>query len=198
VKPERQRLLATLLRARNVPSQARLLEMLREQGFEATQATVSRDLEDLGAVKVRGPDGQLVYALPDDEPPTNDTGEDTIRRILQLTLLDATPSGNLVVLRTPPAHAQLLADTLDRSGMPGLVGTVAGDDTVLAICDERTPGRAFARRLRALADPGEVVTHLRSRTGPVPEPSAGLDVGGGRPARSTGTRHNGQGGALAR
>jgi transcriptional regulator of arginine metabolism len=93
--------------------------------------------------------------------------------MLQLTLLDATPSGNLVVLRTPPAHAQLLADTLDRSGMPGLVGTVAGDDTVLAICDERTSGRAFSRRLLALADPGDGVTRLRSRAGTAGTQAAG-------------------------
>jgi transcriptional regulator of arginine metabolism len=198
VKPERQRLLATLLRARNVPSQARLLAMLREQGFEATQATVSRDLEDLGAVKVRGPDGQLVYALPDDDPPAADTGEEAVRRVLQLTLLDATPSGNLVVLRTPPAHAQLLADTLDRSGLPGLVGTVAGDDTVLAICDERTPGRAFARRLRALADPGEGVTRLRTGADPVAGPAAGFNAAGKRIGGTAGTQTNGQGGALAR
>lgn len=172
MKPERQRALATLLRARNVPSQARLLAMLREQGFEATQATVSRDLEDLGAVKVRGPDGQLVYALPEADEHAA-AGEDGVRRVLQLTLLGATPSGNLVVLRTPPAHAQLLADTLDRSGVPGLVGTVAGDDTVLAICDERTTGRALARRLLALAEPTEGVAHLRPRAG-----TAGTQAGG--------------------
>jgi transcriptional regulator of arginine metabolism len=178
VKADRQRALANLLRARNVASQAQLLGLLREQGFEATQATVSRDLERLGAVKVRGPDGQLVYALPEgDEAPGGGGGEAGVRQVLQLTLLDATPSANLVVLRTPPAHAQLLADTLDRSGMPGLVGTVAGDDTVLAICDERTPGRVFARRLLALAEPREGVTQLRTRAG-----TAGTQTGGQRRA----------------
>jgi transcriptional regulator of arginine metabolism len=176
VKADRQRALANLLRDRNVASQAQLLDLLREQGFEATQATVSRDLERLGAVKVRGPDGQLVYALPE-EAPNGGGGEAGLRQVLQLTLLDATPSANLVVLRTPPAHAQLLADALDRSGMPGLVGTVAGEDTVLAICDERTPGRLFARRLLALAEPREGVTQLRTRAG-----TAGTQTGGQRRA----------------
>jgi len=150
VKAARQRALAELLRTREVPSQAQLLDHLREAGFEATQATVSRDLEDLGAVKVRGPGGQLVYALPESEPVT---GEAEIRRALAFSLLDAVPSANLVVLRTPPGHAQALAFTLDRAQLPGVCGTVAGDDTVLVICDDRSSGRVMARRFLSLAEP---------------------------------------------
>ena len=152
VKAARQRALAELLRTRSVPSQAQLLAHLREQGFEATQATVSRDLEDLGAVKVRAPEGQLVYALAEVEPAV---GEDEVRRVLSLSLLDAVPSRNLVVLRTPPGHAQVLAVTLDRAGLAGVCGTVAGDDTVLVVCDDRTSGRAMARRFLTLAEPSQ-------------------------------------------
>jgi transcriptional regulator of arginine metabolism len=150
VKAARQRALAELLRTRSVPSQAQLLAHLRELSFEATQATVSRDLEDLGAVKVREPGGHLVYALPEAEPAI---GEDAVRRALQYSLLDAVPSGNLVVLHTPPGYAHLLAVTLDQARVPGVCGTIAGDDTVLVICDDRTSGRVMARRFLVLAEP---------------------------------------------
>ncbi|HEU4397463.1 MAG TPA: arginine repressor [Actinomycetota bacterium] len=150
LKAARQRALTALLRTRQVSSQARVLDHLRLQGFDATQATVSRDLEDLGAVKVRGPDGRLVYALPEPELEQG-AAHDEIRRVLGALLLAIVPSGNLVVLRTPPGHANALASALDRAGLAGVAGTVAGDDTVLVVCAERTPGRAVARQLAALA-----------------------------------------------
>ena len=150
LKVARQQALAALLRTRQVSSQARMLDQLRAQGFDATQATISRDLDDLGAVKVRGPDGRLVYALPE---PGNGAGADTgeVRRMLGAWLLAVVPSGNLVVLRTPPGHAGALASALDRAGIAGVAGTVAGDDTILVVCAERTPGRVMARQLAALA-----------------------------------------------
>jgi len=150
LKAARQRALTALLRSRQVSSQARVLDHLRLQGFDATQATVSRDLEDLGAVKVRGPDGRLVYALPEPEA-VQGTAHDEIRRVLGALLLAIVPSGNLVVLRTPPGHANVLASTLDHAGLAGIAGTIAGDDTVLVVCAERTPGRAIARQLAAMA-----------------------------------------------
>jgi transcriptional regulator of arginine metabolism len=149
LKAARQQALAALLRTRQVSSQALVLEHLRAQGFDATQATISRDLDDLGAVKVRGPAGRLVYALP--EPGGHGADHDEIRRMLGGSLLAIIPSGNLVVLRTPPGHAAALASTLDRAGIAGVAGTVAGDDTVLVVCTERTPGQAMARQLAALA-----------------------------------------------
>ena len=151
LKAARQQALAALLRTRQVSSQARMLEHLRGQGFDATQATISRDLDDLGAVKVRGPDGRLVYALPEADNGRDDAGRDEVRRMLGASLLAIVPSGNLVVLRTPPGHASALASTLDRAGVAGVAGTVAGDDTVLVVCAERTPGRVVARQLAALA-----------------------------------------------
>jgi transcriptional regulator of arginine metabolism len=150
LKAARQQALAALLRTRQVSSQALVLEHLRGQGFDATQATISRDLDDLGAVKVRGPDGRLVYALP--EPGGGHGADhDEVRRMLGASLLAIVPSGNLVVLRTPPGHAAALASSLDRAGIAGVAGTVAGDDTILVVCTERTPGRAMARQLAALA-----------------------------------------------
>jgi transcriptional regulator of arginine metabolism len=154
LKAARQQALAELLRARGIPRQAQILEHLRALGFEATQATVSRDLEELGAVKVRGPGGALVYALPATQA---GVGEEDIRRALAFSLLDALPSGNLVVLRTPPGHAHALAATLDRARLPGICGTVAGDDTVLVVCDDHTPARELAGRFIALAEPSQGV-----------------------------------------
>jgi transcriptional regulator of arginine metabolism len=150
LKAARHAALTALLRARNLTGQAAVQEALRAKGFDATQATISRDLDELGAVKVRGDDGRLVYALP--EPLAADgVDERELRQVLALSLSAIVPTGNLVVVRTPPGHANLLASTLDRAGLPGLAGTVAGDDTVLLVCTERTSGRTIARQLSALA-----------------------------------------------
>lgn len=149
VKADRQRALAKLLRSRQVGSQARLLELLRLQGFDATQATVSRDLEDLGAIKVRNAEGHPVYALPDageSEP----AQREELQRALSLWLESAVPSGNLVVLRTPPGHAHALAAALDQAAIDDIAGTVAGDDTVLVVCADGISGKAMARWLRAI------------------------------------------------
>ncbi len=149
LKAERQAALVALLRTRKITSQGCLLVELHRQGLDATQATVSRDLEELGAVKVRGADGRLVYALPEPVAAAG-VSEEELRSVLALSLLAVVPSGNLVVVRTPPGHANVLASTLDRAGLPGVAGTVAGDDTVLVVCTDRTSGRTMARQLSAL------------------------------------------------
>jgi transcriptional regulator of arginine metabolism len=174
LKAVRQRALADLLGTRQISSQARALEQLRQRGFVATQATVSRDLEDLGAVKVRGADGRLVYALPE---PAGDPagGREEVRRVLGASLLAVVPSGNLVVLRTPPGHAGVLASALDHAGLPGVAGTVAGDDTVLVVCAERIPGRALARHLAGLAGAPEPIPPRRPRAA-TPLPSRGASA----------------------
>ncbi len=153
VKASRQRVLAALLRSRQVSSQARLLDLLRVQGYDATQATVSRDLEELGAMKVRTADGRLVYAVPD-AGSAPEVSREQLAGVLSMFMLSAVPAGNLLVLRTPPGHAQALASALDRAGLPEVAGTVAGDDTVLVVCADRTSGRAVARQLRDLAGGG--------------------------------------------
>jgi argininosuccinate synthase len=152
LKAARHAALTALLRTRSLTGQAAVQEALHAKGFDATQATISRDLDEVGAVKVRGDDGRLVYALP--EPLAADgVDEAELRQVLALSLSAIIPTGNLVVVRTPPGHANLLASTLDRAGLPGLAGTVAGDDTVLLVCTERTSGRAIARQHRAPPDP---------------------------------------------
>jgi transcriptional regulator of arginine metabolism len=149
-KPQRQHRITRLLEAQAVTSQGQLVALLADQGVEATQTTVSRDLEDLGAVKVRLPGGETAYALP--ELPVHQIApEDHLRRVLGEWVVEVAYSGNLVVLRTPPGCAHVVASALDRTALPGVVGTVAGDDTVLVVADEHVGGGALAAQIDDLA-----------------------------------------------
>jgi transcriptional regulator of arginine metabolism len=139
-----------MLEAHAVTSQGQLVELLEEDGVRATQATVSRDLEELGAVKVRVPGGELVYAIPE-LAHERVAPEDHLRRVLSDWVADVASSGNLVVLRTPPGSAHVVGSALDRSGLPEIIGTVAGDDTVLIIVGEGVSGAEVAATLGALA-----------------------------------------------
>jgi len=152
-KAQRQHKLAQYLARHAVNSQAQLVELLAEDGISATQATVSRDLEDLGAVKVRVPGGETVYAIPDYEPDRL-APHDHLRRVLSEWVVEISKSGNLVVVRTPPGCAHVVGSALDRSGLPGLLGTVAGDDTLLIVASERTGGAKMAAVLSELAGLG--------------------------------------------
>ncbi len=150
-KAQRQHRIALLLGKRSVTSQPQLVELLAEEGIMATQTTVSRDLEDLGAVKVRVPGGETVYAIPEYEPDRL-APHDHLRRVLSEWVVEAAHSANLVVLRTPPGCADVVAcSALDRSGLDGLLGTVAGDDTLLCVAAEKMGGEKMAKLLRGLA-----------------------------------------------
>ena len=149
-KAQRQHKIAVLLGRHQVMSQSQLVDLLSGEGVSATQATVSRDLEDLGAVKVRVSGGDTVYAIPEYEPDRK-APHDHLRRVLSEWVADVAVSQNLVVLRTPPGCAHVVASALDRSGLPGLLGTVAGDDTLLCIAAEKIGGQKLAATLRDLA-----------------------------------------------
>ncbi len=116
----------------------------------ATQATVSRDLEELGAVKVRIPGGTMAYAVPEHSK-EHVASDDHLRRAMGEFVVEVSHSGNLVVLRTPPGSAHVIGSALDRAGLPGVLGTVAGDDTLIVVCSESAGGPAIAERLAALA-----------------------------------------------
>jgi transcriptional regulator of arginine metabolism len=148
-KTQRQHRLARILAEQAVTSQVQLVELLAVAGIVATQATVSRDLEEMGAITVRVPGGATVYAGP--ELPTDQIApEDHLRRVLGEWLVEVARSGDLVILRTPPGSAHVVASALDRSAQPNLLGTVAGDDTLLAIATEGS-GRQLAKELAGLA-----------------------------------------------
>lgn len=149
-KVQRQQAIARLIGKHPVSSQPQLVELLGTEGISATQATVSRDLDDLGAVKVRVPGGDTVYAIPEYEP-ARIAPEDHLRRVLGEWVAEVRSSGNLVVLRTPPGCAHVVASALDRANVAGLLGTVAGDDTLLCVADEHLGGPALTAFLRDLA-----------------------------------------------
>ena len=149
-KVQRQQAIARLIGRHAVSNQPQLVELLADEGIAATQATVSRDLEDLGAVKVRVPGGDTVYAIPELEPQRL-APEDQLRRVMGEWVADVRHSGHLVVVRTPPGCAHVVASALDRSGLPGVLGTVAGDDTLMVVAEEDLGGEELAARLRELA-----------------------------------------------
>lgn len=153
----RHQRITDLLERHAVGSQGQLLDLLSEDGITVTQATLSRDLVDLEAVKVRR-GRQLVYAVPgeggDSTPrPAQDANVVSARlaRLCEELLVSARSVGNQVVLRTPPGAAQFLASAIDRSDSSDILGTIAGDDTILVITTELDGGEATAQRLLSLA-----------------------------------------------
>ena len=159
-KTARQQLIVELLGHQLVRSQGDLAELLDSRGVSATPSTISRDLVELDAVRVRHPDGGLVYAVPaeggDRTPrPAPDSAAAQVRlaRICRELLVSAEASGNLVILRTPPGAAQYLASAVDHADQHDLLGSIAGDDTVMLICRDPLGGDAVASRLMALTTP---------------------------------------------
>lgn len=153
----RRQLILDILGRQSVRSQGELLEILSQRGFDVTQATLSRDLVELRAVKVRA-GKTLVYAVP------GEGGDRTarvapglaevsmrLRRQCEELLVTAQVSANLVVVRTPPGAANYLASAIDHTEEADILGTIAGDDTILIITRGERQGRALAKRLMALA-----------------------------------------------
>lgn len=149
-KVQRQHLVAKLVEQEMVHNQAQLVDLLAAQGVAATQATVSRDLDDLGAIKVRAAAGEPAYAIPA-LPREQRAPEDHLRRVCGDWVVEVESSGNIVVLRTPPGSAHVVGSALDRSDLPEIIGTVAGDDTLMLVAAETTTGAAVAEQLRNLA-----------------------------------------------
>ena len=158
-KSARQQRIVDLLTRRQVRSQSELAELLAQSGVTVTQATLSRDLVELDAVKVRVPGGGLVYAVPaegGDRTPVvageSAAGEARLARLLGELMVSADASANLALLRTPPGAAQFLGSAFDKAGVAGVLGTVAGDDTVLVISRDPDGGAALVQRLLAMAN----------------------------------------------
>ena len=162
-KAARHARIVETLAGQSVRSQAELAEALLDAGFHVTQATLSRDLEELGAVKLRTPDGGLpVYVVPEDGAPltsraVHDATPQRLVRLLAELLVSAEASANLVVLRTPPGASNFLASALDRAALADVLGTVAGDDTIMVIARDPRGGQRLAEHLLQLsqtASPG--------------------------------------------
>ncbi len=164
----RRQLILDILGRQSVRSQGELLEILSRDGIEVTQATLSRDLVELGAVKIREGKG-LVYAVPGlggdrtvRVAPGIDEVSSHLRRQCEELLVTARASANLVVVRTPAGAANYLASAIDHAGEPDILGTIAGDDTVMIITSGARQSQALVSRLLALAG--------RGRADPIHEP----------------------------
>lgn len=142
-RPQRRRLVRELVAANAVASQTELVALLARAGVPATQATVSRDLEELGINKVRGADGHSAYTVPE---------AGGLVQLLRQFVVAIDASGNLAVVRTSPGAAAAVGSAIDGAGLPGVLATVQGDDTLLVVAREGVGGRAVADRLRQLKE----------------------------------------------
>jgi transcriptional regulator of arginine metabolism len=161
-KTARHCLIAEIVRSRQIRSQAELAACLKTKGLVVTQATLSRDLVELRADKVRLQDGQRIYLLPADGGEVAlEGGQDSemlaarLRRLASELLVSAEGSGNMVVLRTPAGAAHFLASAIDQSFLPSVVGTIAGDDTIMMVTRRAGAGPEMADRFTHLANEGE-------------------------------------------
>jgi transcriptional regulator of arginine metabolism len=135
----------SLIKAGLIHSQSDLVKQLKKAGFVVTQATASRDLEEIGAVRGRSNSGESTYKI-------SDSDDESISRTMPLPsnlIISVEASGNLAVVRTPPGGAQLLASSLDHSGITEIIGTIAGDDTVLVVSRKASGGAQLAKELLA-------------------------------------------------
>jgi transcriptional regulator of arginine metabolism len=158
-KGARHQLILELVAGHEVRSQTELADLLAEHGVQVTQATLSRDLVELDAVKVRTASGVQVYAVPAEggdrrpvAPRESAAAQSRLARLCGELLMSAEASANLVVLRTPPGAAQFLASAVDKAELSAILGTIAGDDTVLVIARDPAGGEDLVRRFLALAD----------------------------------------------
>jgi transcriptional regulator of arginine metabolism len=151
MKQLRQRAIRDLVEQRPIRTQQELAAALRERGFRTTQATISRDVAELGLIKA-GRSGTQAYAIPPRLREADTSGEDRIRTLLRDMPVEMRDAGTMLVLKTLPGSAHPLAAALDRARWPEVVGSIAGDDTVfVAFADRGSMGRV-RRRLQGLAE----------------------------------------------
>ena len=149
-KNQRQHRISELIEREVISTAAQIVTRLQSEGMAATQATVTRDLQELGTIKVRDEHGSrriVIAAVPN----VSSAPLDHLRRMMGEWVVSVENSGNLVVVRTPPGCAHVVASALDRSALEGVLGSVAGDDTILVISNEERGGTTLAMEFRALA-----------------------------------------------
>jgi transcriptional regulator of arginine metabolism len=143
-RTERHAAIQRLIRQHPIATQSGLVDALRREGHDVVQTTVSRDIHELGLVKVRDASGRLVYAFPEDTP-----GFDAdVSEALARWALTVEASGNLVVVTTPYGYAQALAQAIDVAHHPHVAGTVAGENTILLVAREPATGAQLADEIR--------------------------------------------------
>jgi transcriptional regulator of arginine metabolism len=150
MKQARQRAIRDVVVARPIRTQQELAEALRERGFRTTQATMSRDVAELGLVKAPR-NGTQAYALPVRLVEAETSGEDRLRALIRQLPIDIREAGLILVVRTLPGSAHAIAAALDRARWPEVAGSIAGDDTVFVACPDRPALTRVAARLRDLS-----------------------------------------------
>jgi transcriptional regulator of arginine metabolism len=148
MKAQRQAAVLKIVRSGEVKNQAELVAALRAEGFDVSQTTVSRDLGELGLTRLRASGGGARYVEPSGAGAADDSA---LRRNAPQVLLSVEPTGNLVVVRTQPGGAQGLAWAIDTAALPGIAGTVAGDDTIMVVCSAGVSSKKTGERLMAYA-----------------------------------------------
>ncbi|MDO5535316.1 MAG: arginine repressor [Propionibacteriaceae bacterium] len=149
-KAARQGRIVELLTRTTIRSQTELADLLAAEGFAVTQGTLSKDLVDVGAIRLRSAAGELTYAIRDVEAADLGRAQAKLVRLASELLLSAEASANLVVVKTPPGAAQYLASAIDKAGMDAVLGTIAGDDSILIVSRAPDGGSALAEHLLAL------------------------------------------------
>jgi len=162
---ERQTAILRLVREQAISTQSELADALRGNGYEVVQTTISRDVADLGLVKVRAPSGRLVYAAP------GSTDVDRLRAIgaaMRRYAIGVESAGNLVVVATPSGYASALAQAIDEGAHPGIAGTLAGDNTIFVAAREGTPAAGLRDELAGYLVEHDVREPDGSPTSPLP------------------------------
>ncbi len=150
-KAARQGRIVELLTRTPIRSQTELAELLAAEGFAVSQGTLSKDLVELGAVRIRSASGELTYAISDIEAAYRGRAHAKLVRVASELLLSAEASANLVVVKTPPGAAQFLASAIDKAALDAVLGTIAGDDSILIVSRSPSGGAVLAEELLALS-----------------------------------------------
>ena len=150
IKRLRQQQIRDLVSSRTIGTQHELAAALRERGYRATQATISRDVTEMGLVK-QSSNGSRGYSLPPVVQQPETTAEERLALVLRNLPVDIRHAGNLLVVRAVPGSAHPIAAALDRTGWPEVIGSIAGDDTVFVACPDRSSADRISRRLLQLS-----------------------------------------------
>lgn len=149
MKAKRQKKTLEIITRKNIETQEDLAEELKKNGFIVTQATVSRDIKELGLIKIPGDNNTSYYAVPGREAARH--SEERLKRLFLNSVQFIDSSENLVIIKTLPGEAQGVASALDQAGWPEVIGTVAGDDTILVVVKPKTMTAAVIKRFKDLA-----------------------------------------------
>lgn len=149
MKIYRQKKIAELIQNRSIETQDDLAAALRDAGFSVTQATVSRDIKEMGLVKTPGENNTCYYAIPGRE--TVRYSEDRMKRLFAASVQYIDSSENLIIIKTLPGEAQGVASAIDHSGWPEIIGTVAGDDTIMVVVKPKSMTPVLQQRFHHLA-----------------------------------------------